>query len=236
MLRMMKRGHCGNHLLNLLSADEYERLAPWLQRVNLTLKEVVYAFDADVAYIHFPTTALLSLLTVLEDDDPIEVMLAGHDGMAGLSVALGVVQSPHRVICQMAGESLRLPTARFLKEVGEGAGLSRVVRSYTAHIMRETSQTIACNALHTVEARSSRWLLMVHDQAGTDQFPMTQEFMAYMLGVRRQTVTVVMGALQGAGLVSVKRGSVTIRNRSGLEDAACECYTAMRIYYDRVIQ
>jgi CRP-like cAMP-binding protein len=235
MLSAMKPGRSGNRLLNLLSSDEFERIEPFLQRVNLTLKEVVQVFAADVAYIHFPTTALLSLLTVLEEDDPIEVMVAGHNGMIGLSVALGVVPSPHRVICQMAGESLRLPTARFLSELEYNSGLSRIIKRYTAHALRETSQTIACNALHTVEARTSRWLLMVHDQAGADQFPMTQEFMAYMLGVRRQTVTVVMGALQGAGLIAVRRGNVTIRDRLGLEEASCECYGSMKLSYERIV-
>ena len=184
---------CGNLLLDQLPAADFDALEPSLQRVSLTLKQVVHEFDADVAHIHFPTTALMSLMTVLEEDDPVEAATVGREGFIGLAAALGVEASPHRAMCQMAGESLRLPVGPFLEALGRGPGLTRLLHRYVAFSLRLVGQGVACNALHPIEARASRWLLMIHDQARRDEFPMTQEFLAYMLGVRRQTVTVVAG-------------------------------------------
>ncbi len=225
----------GNDLLDRLPDDEYDRLEPMLQRVSLSLKQIVHQFDADVTHVHFPTTALVSLLTVLEEDDPVESSTVGKEGFVGLAASLGVAASPQRAMCQMGGDSLRLPLRSFLEAMGRGPGLTRLIHRYIVFSLRNHSQAIACNAMHTAEARASRWLLMVHDQVGRDEFPMTQEFLAFMLGVRRQTVTVIAGALQNAGLISFRRGLIAVRDREGLEDAACECYTAIRGYYDRVV-
>lgn len=225
----------GNSLLNRLPADEFDPLAPMLQPVSLTLRQVVHQFDADVTHVHFPTTALISLMMVLEEDDPVEVATVGKEGFVGVAVWLGVEASPYRAICQMGGDSLRLPIRAFREAMGRGRELTRLIHRYIAFSLRTTGQGIACNALHVVEARASRWLLTIQDQAGRDEFPMTQEFLAYMLGVRRQTVTVVAGTLQNAGLISFRRGVIVIRDRAGLEEAACECYATLRGYYGRVV-
>lgn len=225
----------GNQLLDHLAHDEYQLLAPRLQTVTLTLKQVVHEYDADISHIYFPTTALFSVLTVLEEDDPVEMATIGKEGFVGLAVSLGVSASPFRAICQMVGDSLRLPVQPFLDAVERNRDFTRLVRHYTAYTLRMTGQAIACNALHSSEARAARWLLTVHDQAGRDDFPMTQEFLAYMLGVRRQTVTVVAGALQNAGLIAYRRGVVMIKDRERLEEAACECYATGRDYYARVV-
>jgi len=225
----------GNSLLDRLPHDEYDLLKPLLQTVGLALKQVVHEYDAEVAHVHFPTTSLMSILAVLEEDDPVETATVGKEGFIGLSMALGVSESPNRVICQMAGESLRLPIRPFAEAMAKGRGLPSLVHRYVAFSLRATGQAIACNALHTIEARAARWLLTVHDQCGRDEFVMTHEFLAYMLGVRRQTVTVVAGALQNAGLISYRRGVVHVRDRQGLEDAACECYATGRDYYGRVM-
>lgn len=225
----------GNQLLDRLPAAEFDPLKPMLQRVSLTLRQIVHQNDAEVTHVHFPTTALFSLLTVLEEDDPVEAATVGREGFIGLAAALGVEVSPNRVICQMQGDSLRLPIRPFLEAMARGPALTRVIDRYIAFSLRSTSQGIACNALHTVEARASRWLLIIHDQAGRDDFPMTHEFLAFMLGVRRQSVTVVAGALQNAGLINYRRGTITILDRPRLEEAACECYDAARSYYERVV-
>jgi CRP-like cAMP-binding protein len=225
----------GNHLLDQLPAAEFDRLAPSLQRVSLNIRQVIHQHGAEVTHVHFPTTALLSLLTVLEEDDPVESATVGRDGFIGLAASLGVEESPHRVICQMAGDSLQLPVRRFLEALAHGPRLTRLVQRYVAFSLRSTGQGIACNALHPIEERACRWLLMSHDQARRDQFPITHEFLAFMLGVRRQGVTVVAGAMQKAGLISYHRGVVTILDRPGMEEAACECYAANRAYYDRVV-
>ncbi len=176
---------------------------------------------------------MVSLLMVLEEDDPVETMTVGREGVIGSAVSLGVVESLHRSICQISGESFRLPTSSFLKALGQDTVLSRLVRLYIAFALRSTSQLVACNTLHPVESRASRWLLVMQDQAGRDQFPLTQEFLAFMLGVRRQTVTVVAGALQNAGLIDYRRGTMTIRDRARLEETSCECYGTIRDYYNR---
>ena len=185
------RRDCGNLLLDRLPDEEYGPLAPWLQRVDLDLKQIVHQFEAEVSHIHFPTTALISLMIVLQEDDPIETVTVGREGFVGLAAALGVEESSHRALCQMAGQSLRLPIAPFLGAMSSGTTLGRLVRCYIAYSIRGIGQGTACNALHGVEARACRWLLTVHDQARSDEFPMTQEFLARMLGVRRQSVTVV---------------------------------------------
>lgn len=225
----------GNDLLDRLPADEFDPLKSMLQRVSLSLKEIIYQQEAEVTHVHFPTTALVSLLTVLEEDVPVESATVGREGFVGVAAALGVEASPHRVICQMVGDSVRLPIRPFLEAMARGTALRRAVDRFVVYSLRVADQGIACNALHAVEARACRWLLMVHDQARREEFPMTQEFLAFMLGVRRQTVTVVAGALQGAGLISYRRGVITIVDRAGLEEASCECYDSIRGYYDRVV-
>jgi CRP-like cAMP-binding protein len=225
----------GNDLLDQLPAEEFDPLKPFLQRVNLSLRQVIHQHEAEVTHVYFPTTGMISLLTVLEEDDPIEVATVGREGFVGLVAALGVEVSPHQAMCQMVGDCLRLPVHPFLEALRRSPALARLVHRYVAFSLRSTAQGIACNALHTVEARASRWLLIVHDQAGRDEFPLTQEFLAFMLGVRRQTVTVVAGALQSAGLIGYRRGVIVIRDRAGLEEAACECYASVRGYYDLVV-
>ncbi len=186
MTETPRRRQSGNQLLDRLPPDEFDRLEPLLQIVSLTLRQIVHQFEADVSHIYFPTTSLMSLLTVLEDDDPVESSTVGHEGLVGLSAAMGVESSPHRVICQMAGDSLRVPLMPFLDAMGRGVGLTRLLHRYVAFTLRSNGQGIACNALHSIEARASRWFLVIHDQTGLDEFPMTHEFLAFMLGVRRQ--------------------------------------------------
>ena len=226
---------CGNTLLDRLPAAEFDILSPRFHRIQLASRQVVQQFNAEVESVHFPTSTMLSLLTILEDDDPVEAMTVGHDGFIGLTAALGTTASPHRAICQMAGECIRIPLQSFLEVLARGPELTRIVHRFAAYMLRSTSQTIACNALHTIEARASRWLLMIHDNAGRDEFPMTHEFLAFMLGVRRQSVTVVAGTLQNAGLIQYRRGSVAILDRAGLETAACECYEAVKDYYQKTM-
>jgi CRP-like cAMP-binding protein len=172
---------------------------------------------------------------VLEEDDPVENSTVGREGFVGVAATLGVAASPHRVICQMGGESLRVPIGAFLAALGSSPALSGLIDRYVAFAFRGIGQGIACNALHSVEARASRWLLTYHDQAGRDEFPMTQEFLASMLGVRRQTVTVVAGTLQNAGMIEYRRGVIVVRDRVLLEGAACECSDAVRRYYANVV-
>ena len=226
----------GNDLLDRLPAVEFDFLAPLLRKESFTLKQVVHPYDVEVTKVYFPTTALVSLLNVMEEDDPVESSTVGREGFIGLAAGLGVGASPHRALCQLGGDSLCLSLPEFLEALKRGPELTRLFHLYAAYMMKTGGQAAACNALHPVEARASRWLLLIHDQVGRDEFPMTQEFLAYMLGVRRQTVTVVAGTLQSAGLIGFRRGMIEVRDRGRLEEAACECYASIRDYYRRVVR
>ncbi len=235
MLSTKRLRDCGNDLLDRLPADEFDPLKAILQRVSLENKQVVQQFESNVTHVYFPTTALFSLMSVLLDEDPVEVATVGRRGLVGLTSSLGIDKSPHRVICQMSGDSLCLPVHPFREALRTGRELPRTIERYLAFSLQNASQGIACNARHSIEKRASRWLLITHDQAGRDEFTLTQEFWASMLGVRRAGVTVVAGALQKAGLIAYHRGVITVLDRSRLEEAACECYTTSRDYYERIL-
>jgi CRP-like cAMP-binding protein len=227
-------GRTGNRLLDRLPEEEYTRLAPLLVSTPLKLKQLLIQASASIPDIYFPTTALVSTLVVMEDGSEVETGIAGAEGMVGLSTALGLEFDLHRAICQVPGECFRLPARAFREALERSRPLDALIRRYAAVVLRQTGQAVACNALHPVTERLSRWLLMSHDRVGRDEFPMTQEFMGELLGVRRQTVTVTAGALQEAGLIKFRRGMIRVLNRPRLEEAACECYGLMRGLYDRI--
>ena len=170
----------------------------------------------------------------MENGNEVETGITGAEGLVGLSVALGLDSSLHREICQVPGESFRLPAHIFRKALERSGPLDALIRQYSAVMLRQTGQGMACNALHPITERLCRWLLMSHDRVGQDEFPMTQEFMGDLLGVRRQSVTVAAGILQEAGLITFRRGSIRIVDRARLEEAACECYWVIRRLYDQV--
>jgi CRP-like cAMP-binding protein len=225
---------CGNHLLDCLPSEEYDSLSPRLRHTSWKLKDVVQEYGAEVGFVHFPTTALVSLLTIMEEEDPVEAMTMGREGMVGISAALGVPKSPNRAICQLNGETLRLSIGDLRSAMTRGPALARLVHLYAAYSLQVIAQGLACNALHLLDARACRWILAIHDQANKDEFPLTQEFLAFMLGMRRQGVTVIAGGLQNAGIIAYRRGMVTVLDRASLEESACECYATTRAYYDRV--
>ena len=224
----------GNWIIDRMSDGDYDRFRPSLQAVNFPLKGIVLRAGDEVESLYFPTTSMLSLLTVLEEDDPVEVSTVGREGFVGVSASLGVVRSPHQVLCQLGGAGLRLPIRIALDAMRTSAEFTALIHRYVSFFLETVSLTVACNAVHAVEARACRWILMTHDQAGRDDFPMTHEFLAFMLGVRRQTVTVVAGTIQSAGLIDYRRGSITVLDRHRLEEAACECFASNHRAYRRI--
>jgi CRP-like cAMP-binding protein len=156
--------------------------------------------------------------------------------MIGIPVVLGLEFNPSKAISQVSGKALRVRVAAFLQALEPDGALDRLLRRYIAYSLRYSYQCVACNALHSVEERMCKWLLMTHDRAGQAEFVLTQEFLAEMLGVRRQSVSIVAGTLQAAGLLSYRRGHMKIINREGLEDASCECYETLRLYYERIMK
>jgi CRP-like cAMP-binding protein len=166
----------------------------------------------------------------------VETAAIGNEGMIGIPVLLGLDFSPSTVISQVSGQALRIPVPSFLRAMERGGSLDRLLRRFIAFSLRYAYQTVVCNTQHSVEERLCRWLLMTEDRVGKPEFMLTQEFLAEMLAVRRQTVTVIAGTLQTAGFISYRRGIMRIINREGLEVASCECYETTKAYYDRIVK
>jgi CRP-like cAMP-binding protein len=224
-----------NRLLVALPADQLEPLRRHLEPVALGLKEVVYAPNEPIRDVYFPLTGAFSLLTVMADGTEVEVATVGNEGMVGLPVFLGADSMPGRCFSQIPGEALRMPADRFRDAVRRNGAFAAVLHRYVQALFNQVAQTAACNRVHPIEERCARWLLMTHDRAGADRFPLTHEFLSQMLGVRRATVTVVAGMLQRAGLINYRRGVVTVADRPGLEAASCECYRFIRDEFDRLL-
>jgi len=227
-----------NRLLSRLPKNEYKFLLRSEKAVSLAHGEEVYreGGPGSLPHVYFPTSGMISLTVLMEDGTEVEAATIGNEGMIGLPLALGLDFSPIRAVAQIPGDGLRIPVPAFLKAMKPGGALDRLVRRYTAYSLRYANQMVACNLLHSVEKRLCRWLLMSHDRVEKDEFFLTHEFLAEMLGVRRQTVTVIAGTLQTAGILTYRRGVVRVLNRERLEAASCECYGVTETFYDRIMR
>jgi CRP-like cAMP-binding protein len=223
-----------NRLLGALPRDEYDRLLPHLEKVSLPLRDILYEANGPIAHVFFPLIGVVSLV-IMDSDFTLEVGIIGNEGMVGTPVFLGSERSPTRAIAQIQGEALRMEAEVFQKEIRRDGSLHDLVQRYTQSMINQISQSIVCNHRHSVEKRMCRWLLMSHNRVAADEFPLTHEFLAQMLGVCRPTVTAVAGTLQKAGLISYHRGIITILNRKGLEAASCECYEVVAKESDRLL-
>lgn len=208
--------------------EEGERLRSRLEPVDLKHGAVLYEIGEQVRHVYFPNNALISLVTEMIDGKIVEVGLVGSDGMSGLSALLGEGTSPERAIVQLPNGGIRAELSVIRDEFMRGGQLQKLLLSYARKLMRQVSQTAACNASHTAEERLSRWLLMCMDRVGGTELKLTQEFMAQMLGTRRATVSLAAMVLQNEMLIRYSRGHITIIDRDGLEAFTCECYEATR--------
>lgn len=224
----------GNYILAGLSAAEYQRLRPDLVTVKLEQKQVLWEPNRAIENIYFPLDAVASILAVTEEG-LVEVGTIGNEGVVGLPVFLGGESSPGKAVIQVAGEAERIGTPVFLREVRQDGRLRQLLHRYTQGFMTQVSQSTACNRAHTAEQRLARWLLILRDRVGKNEFPITHEFLGQMLGVRRATVTETAAELQRAGLISYRRGLIKIRDGDGLEEAACECYRIVRDEFKRLL-
>jgi CRP-like cAMP-binding protein len=223
-----------NRLLARLPESEYRRLLPLLQPVPLTYGQVLYETRGPIDFAYFPTGAVLSALTVMEDGNAIEVATVGNEGVVG-HYGIGGKTSPHRMIVQIEDGGLRI-AARALQEEGAKDGvLKDLLGRYHIAFMVQVSQSVACNGLHPLVERCCRWLLMSRDRVGSDDLRLTHEYLAIMLGARRASVTEALRPLQQAGLIHSHRGRITILDGSGLETRACECYFVVRDEYNRLL-
>jgi CRP-like cAMP-binding protein len=225
----------GNRLLVRLTQQEYERLLPHLENVSFALGEVVYESGGQMDYIYFPTTAIISLLYMMENGSSAEMGVAGNEGLVGIALFMGGNTVPNRAVVQSAGEALRMKAQVLQAEFARGGTFQRLLLRYTQALMTQMSQTAVCNRLHTVEQQLCRWLLLSRDRLNSDELIMTQELIANMLGVRREGVTTAARRLQEQGLISYVRGRITMLDRSGLETTVCECYKVVKDEYDRLL-
>jgi CRP-like cAMP-binding protein len=225
----------GNRLLATLPPDEYARLAPHLETVALALKQVIYEPDEPIPHVYFVAEGVVSLTQGEVNGQTVEVATVGDEGMVGLPVFLGLDSTPGHAFVQIVGAAQRMPAAVFRREVRAGTPLHDLLHRYTQALMVQMAQGAACNRLHSVDARCARWLLQTHDRVRGDEFELTQEFLARMVGVRRAAVSEVAGALQEAGLIRYTRGTIRVLDRAGLEAAACACYGIIRTQYERAL-
>jgi CRP-like cAMP-binding protein len=206
-----------------------------VERVPLQFQEVLYESGERINHVYFPDRGVVSVLTVMGDGTAVEVHAVGKEGLVGLPLFLDVPTTPGRLVVQVPGQALRMEAEFFREQIQPGHPLFRVLQRYTCAFLFQVCQSVACHSIHSIEERCCRWLLSLHDRAATDEFPLTQEFMAQMLSVRRPTITGIAQKLQSAGLIRYRRGKMSILDRSGLEAAACECYGTMRTQFDRLL-
>jgi CRP-like cAMP-binding protein len=220
-----------NRILAALSADEYELFAPHLEPVALDLGQILFRPDDHLKFVYFPLNSIVSLLTSLEDGSGMEVGLVGREGIAGVSAFLGGDETKVATV-QGQGAALKMSAEKLREEFQRGGRLQRALLRYTHALMTQISQSVICNVRHPVEGRLARWLLMYQDRLKRDEFDLTHEFMANMLGVRRASVSEVANRLQERGLINYQRGHIKILDREGLEAFACECYPVVKEKFD----
>jgi CRP-like cAMP-binding protein len=225
-----------NKLLALLPPNEREAILARAEPVIVQSKEIVFKREEPIRHVHFPEDCVISLVTELDDGDQVEAMTTGNDGFVGLAIFHGLASSRLKAIGQISGQSLRITVKEYRELVAACPDLYRLMHRYSLFVFETVSQSAACNRLHVIEQRCARWLLMSQDRVGRDTFDLTQEFLAEMLGVRRPGVTVAMGILEKAGLITHRRGSITVVNRAGLEKASCECYRTIRERQTKLIK
>ena len=222
----------GNRLLLNLPAPECALLYPELTYVEMRSQDVLQECEQPVRYAYFIESGIASVLNVAEDGRSVEVGISGKEGCTGLPLAVGLKTSICRVVVQIGGTAFRIAGPKLAAILQQCPRLQSRIQQYSHIIALQGAQIACCNRLHEVEGRLARWLLMSHDRMGSDILPLTQEFIAQMLGTRRASVTVAAGVLQRAGLIRYVRGSVKIADRQGLEEASCGCYRLLQRHTD----
>jgi CRP-like cAMP-binding protein len=224
-----------NRLLGLLPRRDYERLRPHLRPIPLKYRQSLYRANKPIGFVYFIETGVGSLVNTMANGQASEVGTIGNEGVVGLPLVLGDDRTPTSVYIQVPGAGLRMTAALFSKELARSASMRTVMLHYTHAFFNQVAQSAACNQFHSLEQRCCRWLLMTHDRMQSNQFLLTQEFLAMMLGVQRTGVTAAAGALQRAGLIRYRRGIVTILDRRGLQQRSCECYGVSKKEFDRLL-
>jgi CRP-like cAMP-binding protein len=225
-----------NRLLAALPPDSLARLRPKLTKVELPLRQILHRPEVPIGTVYFPETGWSSMLAYMEDGDAAEVGLIGFEGIVGLPVVLGDEFDDVEAMVQCPGQAFSMSAAALRQAMAEDPVLRDLLLRYALVHHGQVARTAACNGRHQTEQRLARWLLMAHDRADGDEFPMTHEFLAMMLGLRRAGVTVAAGILQKAHFIRYERGRIEVTDRPGLESVACECYGISRRATDRLFE
>jgi len=224
-----------NRLLAALPEDLYDALLPLLEPLPMPLGLSVYESGGPQGYVYFPTTAIISLLYVLEDGDSAEIAVTGNEGLVGIALFMGGETTPSRAVVQSAGHGYRLKAAVMKKHFEAGGALQHLLLRFTQALITQMTQTAVCNRHHSVDQQLCRWLLLSLDRLSANELVMTQELIANMLGVRREGVTEAAGKLQAEGLIEYSRGKIAVLDRLRLETRVCECYAVVKKEYDRLL-
>jgi CRP-like cAMP-binding protein len=231
-LRVANRPSAENLVLAAVPRQAYQRLLPRLEPVKLSYGQVLYEPAGRIEHVYFPVNCLVSLLTEVDQNRTLEVGMVGNEGMVGMPMVLGIGISAVRALVQGSGTAMRMTAARFRTEFKQNLALQRALFHYTHLLMAQISQTAACNRFHMAEARLARWLLMTSDRLQSDEFRLTHEFLAHMLGVRRVGVTKAASVLEREKLIDYSRGNIRILDRKRLEAASCICYRIVKNLQD----
>ena len=224
-----------NQLLAALPDSEFAHFAAHLELVTLAAGEVLYESGGQLKHVYFPTTAIVSLLYVLQNGGTAEIAMVGNEGILGISLFMGGETTPSRAVVQRGGSGYRLRADLIKLEFNRAGALLRLLLRYTQALITQMMQTAVCNRHHSVEQQLCCWLLLCLDRMSTNSLTMTQEVIANLLGVRREGVTEAAGRLQRDGLIQYSRGQIEVLNRLGLEHAACECYGVVKLEFDRLL-
>jgi CRP-like cAMP-binding protein len=225
-----------NRLLRALSPAVRQQLLPALELIALNMRDMLIEPDVPIPFVYFPLHGVVSLISTLHDGTQVEVATIGNEGMIGLPLFLQANSIPFTAFVQVPGAALRMEAEVFGRLLQERTGaLNALLYRYTQALFNQLAQHVVCNRLHRIAQRCARWMLLTHDRVSSDEFPLTHEFLALMLGVRRASVSEVVGRLQQAGLIHSRRGMILVLDRAGLEAASCECYGVIKQEYDRLL-
>ncbi|MEH1829946.1 MAG: Crp/Fnr family transcriptional regulator [Nostoc sp.] len=225
-----------NKLLAALSTSDYQRLVPHLKLVSLSTRQVIYEPKEPIAHVYFPQHAVVSIVSSMEDGSMVEVGIVSNEGMVGIPVILGGNTTTTKAFVQVSGAAVQMDAGVLKTEFNQGGAIQKLLLRYVQAAYTELAQGCACNRFHTLEERLARWLLTLSDRLESEDFPLTQEFIAQMLGVRRSGVTVAASSLSRTGMIRYQRGHISILNREDLKATSCECYRVIQNEFARLLE
>jgi CRP-like cAMP-binding protein len=224
-----------NRILRSLPAEEYEQMLTQLQYVELRNGEMLSQPNETIEYVYFPLRGTISVVVMMEDGSEVEAGIIGHEGMTGISIALGASSMPLEMMVQLPDGGMRMTAEAFREQLKSGGTLHKLCLCFTQAFLIQTAQSVACNRVHKLDGRLAKWLLMCSDRVKSNDLKLTHEFIAMMLGVRRSGVSVAASSLQANGLIGYTRGRIQILDKQGLEGLACECYGVVKREFDRLL-